>query len=409
MFNRWFKMTTHPNPTSRLSVTNNPPFSVLFRLFDGLTRPASSITDSTQRRQSRLLFVLLLFSFTTSSLGWSYSLATSVGRDPVFFGAWAALIGLTLVFYLVNKSGRYAQAVLLTLSSSVVTNLGIYLYGLAVNNTVNGLLDSGRILSALGTVVLVILASLFFSVRVTLLTAVIIITVEIAGLLAFYPNRGLIIGLLLWHTAISSFILFSMIFRNTVEQDRRRELDNALQQAVKINTELVQANADLARAKAVAQESTRLKSEFLNTMSHELRTPLNAINGFTGIMLGGMGGEFDAEAQHMLERVDANGRRLLALINDVLDIAKIEAGRMEITPECVVLRELVARWSDAIGILAQNKGLAFTTHVAPDLPETLFIDVERLTKAVTNLLANAIKFTEQGGVTLALELRDAQL
>ncbi len=384
--------------------------SNLQRLFDRLTYPAASIVDVTTRRQSRLLGSLLLFAIFANGMGWLASLSTNRGNTTAFFPmVWAVIIGTEFVSYLLNRSGRYFQAAAASLLLTMLATLGVYIYLLSVRDATSEIINPNLALFSIGLDALVVYASIFFSLRITILTAVTIVVVEVLSLLAFYTNRDILIGLVLWHTLISGFIIFATAFRNVVERGRRHELDLVLQNAVKANADLVQVNAELSRAKALAQESTRLKSEFLNTMSHELRTPLNAINGFTGIMLSGMGGEFDADAQHMLERVDSNGKRLLALINDVLDIAKIEAGRMEITPECVVLRELVTRWSDSISILARNKGLEFTTRVAPELSDTLYIDVERLTKAVTNLLSNAIKFTEKGGVAMMLEAQQEQL
>lgn len=169
-----------------------------------------------------------------------------------------------------------------------------------------------------------------------------------------------------------------------------------------LNRVLADQVQELSRAKAVAQESARLKSEFLANMSHELRTPLNAIMGFVGLMLDGMGGEFDDDTRRMLDRVHANSHRLLGLINDVLNIAKIEAGRMEIVSRLFNLRELVERWQKETSVLAQQRGLAFTIDVDPDLPAVLQGDPERLTQIALNLLSNAFKFTEQGHVHLTV-------
>jgi len=166
-----------------------------------------------------------------------------------------------------------------------------------------------------------------------------------------------------------------------------------------------QANA-LRSATALARESVRLKSEFMSTMSHELRTPLNAILGFSGIMLSGMGGEIDDEAQHMVERIESNSNRLLHLINDVLDLAKIEAGRMELTSQPFSPRALAARWASETSVLAQHKALQLQTNIDPDLPDTLVGDPERVTQIAVNLISNALKFTHEGRVTLDINKQD---
>jgi signal transduction histidine kinase len=173
-----------------------------------------------------------------------------------------------------------------------------------------------------------------------------------------------------------------------------------LDEQVKI---IEKSNKELRIANNKAKEAARLKSEFMATMSHELRTPLNAILGFTGIMLEGMGGEIDEEAQHMLERVDSNSKRLLGLINDILDIAKIEAGRMNIVSEPMRPAELVDRWQAQMSVLAEQKALDFEIYLDPALPDVIYGDAERITQVVVNLLSNAFKFTEKGKVTLALE------
>lgn len=159
---------------------------------------------------------------------------------------------------------------------------------------------------------------------------------------------------------------------------------------------------ELVTANALAKESTRLKSEFMATMSHELRTPLNAMLGFSGILLEGMGGELDEEATHMVERIDSNSRRLLGLINDVLDIAKIEAGRMEMVYTPVEPQALARQWKNQMGVLAERKHLGFDIVIDESLPPQILADQERLSQVIINLLSNAFKFTEKGGVKLSM-------
>ncbi len=171
--------------------------------------------------------------------------------------------------------------------------------------------------------------------------------------------------------------------------------------------ELRRSEEELRGANALARESVRLKSEFMSTMSHELRTPLNAIMGFTSILLDGMGGEIDSDARHMIERVSSNSERLLNLINSVLDVAKIEAGRLEIQSEPLDPRQLAEKWQTQMSVLAQKKGLSLDLHIDPALPPKLYGDSERLSQIGINLLSNALKFTEKGGVTLSLGCSDS--
>ena len=139
------------------------------------------------------------------------------------------------------------------------------------------------------------------------------------------------------------------------------------------------------------------KSQFLANMSHELRTPLNAIIGYTEMMADGLYGEVGEKAQGVLERVQNNGRHLLGLINDVLDLSKIEAGQLSLTVEQYSVADMVATVLSATESLARTKGLALRSAVAPGLP-TGNGDARRLTQVLLNLVGNAIKFTDSGSV-----------
>jgi signal transduction histidine kinase len=159
---------------------------------------------------------------------------------------------------------------------------------------------------------------------------------------------------------------------------------------------------DLQFAKRLADENSRLKSEFLSTMSHELRTPLNAIEGFTSIMLGGMGIELSPRAEDMVRRVSGNSKRLLQLVNDFLDLSRIESGRLELIDTPVSAAELAMRWSRSVSVLGEEKGIAYHVDIDPNLPYPLLLDEDAVTKVAINLLSNAFKFTHQGEVTLTL-------
>lgn len=160
---------------------------------------------------------------------------------------------------------------------------------------------------------------------------------------------------------------------------------------------------DLQAAKRLAEENSRLKSEFLSTMSHELRTPMNAIEGFTGIMLKRMGGvDYNPAAERFLNKVQSNSQRLLNLINDFLDLSRIESGRLELAQLPVSPAAMARKWYDDLSVLAESKGVEFSLKVDPDLPDTIIGDEESLSKIGQNLLGNAFKFTAQGVVSLHL-------
>jgi signal transduction histidine kinase len=134
-------------------------------------------------------------------------------------------------------------------------------------------------------------------------------------------------------------------------------------------------------------------------MSHELRTPLNAILGYTEMMADGLYGDVGEKAQGVLERVQSNGRHLLGLINDVLDLSKIEAGQLVLAIEEYSVADMVATVLSATESLARTKKLKLGSAVAPGLP-TGSGDARRLTQVLLNLVGNAIKFTDQGGVEI---------
>jgi len=154
------------------------------------------------------------------------------------------------------------------------------------------------------------------------------------------------------------------------------------------------------------QDASRLKSEFLANMSHELRTPLNAIIGFSELLHDGKAGPLTADQQEYLADILTSSRHLLRLINDVLDLSKIEAGRMDFHPEPVDLGKLVAEVRDILRSLAAGKRIAIATAVAPEIGPVI-ADPAKLKQILYNFLSNALKFTPEGGsVTLRALLEE---
>src|SRR5574341_1856 len=185
-----------------------------------------------------------------------------------------------------------------------------------------------------------------------------------------------------------------------------RELAAGLESAVKQRTEqlekqneaLTDANRQLDRARKEAEEATRLKSQFLAAMSHELRTPLNAIMGFSQLLQAQTSGKLTEKQLEQVNRIYKNGETLLDLINDLLDLAKIEAGRVELMHTRFIVRDWLNEIASQLESLATEKGLKFIVDYDPEMAGTITGDPVRLRQVAVNLISNAIKFTEKGEV-----------
>jgi signal transduction histidine kinase len=187
--------------------------------------------------------------------------------------------------------------------------------------------------------------------------------------------------------------------------ERMNRMSEELQ---KLDRMKVEAVSELAQLNTQLERASRAKSEFLSNMSHELRTPLNAILGFTEMMVDGLYGELPEELKDPLNDVQTNGRHLLRLINEVLDLSKIEAGRMELALGDYSVQELVASVRVALRSLAEEKGLDFRIDVADGIPIARG-DAGRLTQCLMNLAGNALKFTLRGEVCIGAALQGDEL
>ncbi len=176
------------------------------------------------------------------------------------------------------------------------------------------------------------------------------------------------------------------------------------QNATRDISERKRANTELLCAKEEAEQSNRAKSDFLAGMSHELRTPLNAILGFTGTLLMGLPGPLNDEQTAQLRRVQHGGKHLLSLINDLLDLAQIESGKVELHLERIECPELLEEVADGLRGLAEQKGLVLEVERCAETVE-LICDRRAASQILINLTNNAIKFTDMGTVRLEVSQR----
>ena len=175
-------------------------------------------------------------------------------------------------------------------------------------------------------------------------------------------------------------------------------LETFASQAV-IAIENVRLFTEIQEKSRQLEVASQHKSQFLANMSHELRTPLNAILGYTEMMVDGLYGAVSEKAQNVLERVQSNGKHLLGLINDVLDLSKIEAGQLTLAIEPYSVPDMVSTVMSATESLAKTKGIALVCELPPGLPRGQG-DSRRLTQVLLNLVGNAIKFTDEGKVLI---------
>ncbi len=205
--------------------------------------------------------------------------------------------------------------------------------------------------------------------------------------------------------------LWTEVAERRQAEEQVRQLNHGLEQRVAERVAelaaqtrlLTEQNAALARANAAVEEhargverASRCKSEFLANMSHELRTPLNAIIGFSEFLLDGPPGPLLPKQKEYLGDVLKSGRHLLQLINDVLDLSKVEAGKMELNPETFRVAKAVEEALAVARAIAQKKRIELHVEVAPELAEVT-LDPQKFKQVIYNLLSNAVKFTNDGG------------
>jgi signal transduction histidine kinase len=350
-------------------------------------------TDPDDARRRRLLNILLvgvasLVAITLTVTGF-LAITGTEGRNDLLLlllqGGGATLAGIALV-YAINRhwSGTVASSLFLLLLTivfalsdeprQVVEGRSVFLFTIPI-------LMASVILRPWASFALAGLSSLVISVLAFRLPEYVPPVPTMLGLFA--------VAFVAWLSARS--------LEDALRDLRaiNRELD---QRVEKRTQELQAANEELAQANERLRELDRLKSKFVSMVSHELRTPLGAIQGFAEMLQAGIYGSLSKKQDDALERIKKNTRRLLIIVNDLLDQARIEAGELSIRPTLFSPHELIENLEATVGVLVERKGIELTTEVADDIPDALYGDKERLHQILVNLTDNAVKFTEEGGV-----------
>jgi signal transduction histidine kinase len=352
-----------------------------------LIEPPDAIRDPERRRRARLLSSLLAAlillgiasPFVVPTLAPTiYSEDYTVLQDPTLYAIAAGLV-LVTVAYILSRTRHYLVAANITVFA---------ISAAAIAYSVIQPVDTERMLGYL--VMDVLLGSMLLSVNGTLVLAVANL---LGGLLIPVLSPEVALGNLL-SGMIYQIIMYTLIM--IFAANRQRDL-----------AQIERQTRELAEAVEQAREANRLKSQFLATMSHELRTPLNAIIGFTEVMMMGLTGEVSPQAQHTTQRIHHNSERLLKLIDDLLDISKIEAGRVEVLRQPIEPASLLGDVRLALQPQADEKRLDLITEVDMNLPPQIVGDPQRLEQIILNLGTNAIKFTEQGKVVITLRRFDS--
>lgn len=372
----------------------------VLRLLNWLTRPHPSITDIEIRRQTSLLAAITLVIIITSAIALLMLIflnqSNPANLKTISFLVPAQLFTLSL--YFLNRSGRYR------ISALLMVMLHFTLCHVAAVAT-------DEITWLFFTSITVILAGILLSPRWTLGFFVATLATQIV-LMAVHPIRVMISssGSIAVFLMTASLVIVFITHRNGLEKARQRELRHAndalrasetmLEERVIERTEqLDTARKEAENARLEAERANQIKSQFLANMSHELRTPLNSILNFTAFVADGIMGPVNDEQIEALQQSISSGKHLLALINDVLDITKIEAGLMDMFVQQVDLNEALNVIVSMSKGLVKGKSLTLNTEIDTDLPIT-FGDKRRLRQVFLNIVSNAVKFTREGSITI---------
>jgi signal transduction histidine kinase/HAMP domain-containing protein len=240
--------------------------------------------------------------------------------------------------------------------------------------------------------------------------------IELASFATFSPNHLAFLDQLMENVGVILNMISSSMRTEELLQELKRSNAELEAQAAELNDKaklLEQKNSEVELASRSLEEKaeqlqliSKYKSEFLANMSHELRTPLNSLLILSKMLAENRNGNLTADQVKFATTVYTSGNELLSLINEILDLSKVEAGKMPIEPREAPLDGLRGYLEQTFRHVAEQKGLAFDIEMAPGLPETIYTDATRLQQILKNLISNAFKFTEHGSVTVRVSAAD---
>jgi signal transduction histidine kinase/ActR/RegA family two-component response regulator len=188
--------------------------------------------------------------------------------------------------------------------------------------------------------------------------------------------------------------------KNRLLELQKDELENRTYELKKQTEKVIRQNIELEEQKKIVEESNKLKTEFLSNMSHELRTPLNSILSLSRVLSKRSEGRLSDEEMNYLEIIERNGKSLLALINDILDLSRIDAGRIELNPKKISVASIIGQIAETYEQMAAEKGVKMISRISENMP-LIESDEIRLYHIFQNIIGNAVKFTEKGSVTIS--------
>lgn len=355
-----------------------PESSKLKRLQQWLFEPRSVSRDEAFRERTirvtlAIIMALTALAFLTNILFF---------KDPWSLISYKTMYTVMFLFGIVTAvalwKDRVFEAGLALVALFVATSVGVLL----VSNSANTI-------SAIPTFMITVLMASLVLTRRSLMGLGLFIGVLFAILIQVVDGDAMVKSSVMWSG------IFVFLLQSALLWVLRGEFDGRLEN---LRDQVKQTN----EARLEADHANNAKSQFLANMSHELRTPLNAIIGYTEIMLNGMAGTFTDKQTQLQTYVQENAHRLLGLINDILDLARVEAGRVELVPEPTSPRKAMASILENMQSLAIRKNIYLKLDVDEDVPEIVMTDVKKLQQVIVNLVSNSIKFTTEGGVTIKL-------